>query len=514
MSTPSAPIPGAAARRGPAWRKAVQIAVNWIVLGVIVLGVAYFLRSRQHDKESPTTEPENPPVQLAQDLPDTLELSPQTVQAMGVQAVAVRAAPASAPLRLFGSLFLEGNRLVHVQTRFAGMVHEVGATHEQGDGSTRSVRPGDQVSKGQVLAKLWSKEVGEKKSELVNSISKLRFWEAVVERFRRLPAGGVVSLKEQQEAERNYQDAFIQVESCKRTLRSWLIPEEELARIQAEAERIIKQSRVQDNPQAPTAPASRPEPAPLSANPPLQPMKPSEQLELDRTWAEIDILAPMAGVILEKNFTVGDIVDTSLDMFKIADLSRLGVMVNVYEEDLPKLVALPPEQRHWKLELMAEPGAQPHEGIIETIGNVIDPSQHTAVVKGWIDNPKGQLRVGQFVTAIVDLPNREGLVSVPLSSIKDDGSRTFVFISADKSKTKLTLREVKLARRGSVMAQLESQPTNGYSPESHPKPVEVGELVVTSGALELAEQLHKLQTQHPVVAVETQPGTSDSETGP
>jgi hypothetical protein len=42
----------------------------------------------------------------------------------------------------------------------------------------------------------------------------------------------------------------------------------------------------------------------------------------------------------------------------------------------------------------------------------------------------------------------------------------------------------------------------------------VGELVVTSGALELAEQLHKLQTQHPVVAVETQPGTSDSETGP
>jgi len=48
----------------------------------------------------------------------------------------------------------------------------------------------------------------------------------------------------------------------------------------------------------------------------------------------------MAGVILEKNFTVGDIVDTTHDMFKIADLSRLGVMANVYEEDLPKLVAL------------------------------------------------------------------------------------------------------------------------------------------------------------------------------
>jgi len=73
MATSGAPSPGAA-RRVPAWRKVLQITMNWIVLGVIVLGVAYFLRSRQHDKESPTTEPENPPVQLSQELPDTLEL--------------------------------------------------------------------------------------------------------------------------------------------------------------------------------------------------------------------------------------------------------------------------------------------------------------------------------------------------------------------------------------------------------------------------------------------------------
>src|SRR5205823_2133152 len=151
-----------------------------------------------------------------------------------------------------------------------------------------------------------------------------------------------------------------------------------------------------------------------SANPPLAPVKPSDQLELDRTWAEFDVFAPMAGAILEKNFTVGDIVDTSLDMFKIADLSRLGVMVNVYEEDLPKLVALPPEQRRWSLELMADPGARPRQGRFESIGNVIDPTQHTAIVKGWLDNPDGQLRVGQFVTATIEVPNRPGLVVVPI----------------------------------------------------------------------------------------------------
>ena len=43
--------------------------------------------------------------------------------------------------------------------------------------------------------------------------------------------------------------------------------------------------------------------------------------------------------------------------------------------------------------------------------------------------------------------------------------------------------------------------------------IEVGELVVTSGAIELAGELQKLQTQRPVVAVET-PRSSDSESGP
>ena len=50
--------------------------------------------------------------------------------------------------------------------------------------------------------------------------------------------------------------------------------------------------------------------------------------------------APFAGVVLEKNITTGDIVDTNLDLFKVADLDRLGVMADVYEEDLPALESL------------------------------------------------------------------------------------------------------------------------------------------------------------------------------
>src|SRR5436190_18296846 len=177
-------------------------------------------------------------------------------------------------------------------------------------------------------------------------------------------------------------------------------------------------------------------------------------------------------------------------------------MANVDEEDLPKLVALGPLDRQWEIELLAEPGIKPRQGQFESIGNVLDPMQHTAIVKGWLDNPDGQLRIGQFVTATVDLPNRPGLVVVPTSSLIDDGSRTYVFVARDKAKTILGRREVRIARRGAVMAQLESHPPADAATGSHPQPIEVGEFVVTSGAIELDGQF-KAPTQASAAGVDT-----------
>ncbi|MBW8883972.1 MAG: efflux RND transporter periplasmic adaptor subunit, partial [Planctomycetia bacterium] len=441
MATISAPSAGAA-RTVPAWRRGLQTAINWIVLAVIVVGVGYFLRARAHQQVTPVAGADVPAATLSENLPDTLMLAPETVEAMHVQAVQVRQAPPNTPLKLYGSLYLEGSRLVHVQTRFPGMVVEVGDTQDASDNQIRPLKPGDKVSKGEVLAKLWSKEVGEKKTELVTAISDLHLHEAALKRYQSL-AGGAVPTKTVQEAENAYREDKIRIESLKRTLRSWQIQEDELASIEAEARRVIAESLIHNNP-------SQQRQLPPSATV-------TDKLTLDRTWAELDIVAPMSGVIMEKNFTVGDIVDTSRDMFKIADLSRLGVMANVYEEDLPKLVALKPEERRWEVELLAEPGLKPRQGRFESIGNVLDPMQHTAIVKGWLDNPDAQLRVGQFVTVTVELPNRAGLVMVPTSSLVDDGSRTYVFVT-DRKRSHFTRREVKISRRGAVMAQLESQP--------------------------------------------------------
>lgn len=473
----------------PAWRRNLQSIVNWVVLGLFVVGMFFFLRSRAHQQVVPLLESEVPAARISVAASDTLEIAPETIRAMHIEHVAVLAAPSNVPLKLYGSLYLEGSRLVHVQTRFTGQVVEVGEISEGDKEPGRPIKPGDQVAKGQVLAKLWSKEVGEKKSDLVDAISKFYLHENVLKRLQTLKEG-VVPVARLQEAERDFAADKIEIERLKRTLRSWQIQEDELKAIEAEAQRIIEESLLKDRQQSQAR----------LATPPL---KPSEQLALDRTWAELDIVAPMAGVILEKNFTVGDIVDTTHDMFKIADLSRLGVMANVYEEDLPKLVAIRPEDRNWQIELLAEPGVTPRRGQFESVGNVLDPMQHTAIVKGWLDNPDGQLRVGQFVTATVDLPNRPGLVIVPITSLVDEGSHTFVFVAQEPERTSFTKREVFVVRRGAVMAQLQIDPPAGLIVDTKNPPLQIGQRVVSSGAIELAAQFNVLQTQRTDVAVET-----------
>ena len=99
-----------------------------------------------------------------------------------------------------------------------------------------------------------------------------------------------------------------------RTLQSWRLSKEEIDEVRAEAARLVRE-------------------------------KMADRQELVQQWARLDVLAPLDGVIIERNVTQGELVDTSTDLFKIADLSRLGVLAHAYEEDLPTLDALPASQR-------------------------------------------------------------------------------------------------------------------------------------------------------------------------
>jgi len=392
-----------------------------------------------------------PSLRLVPGSTNKLELSPQLIHSLGVHTISVQSARMHDHLRLNGSLFLDSNRMVRVHSRFAGEVVSL-ADCKENNHVTRPLRLGDHVTKGQLLAVIWSKDVGEKKSDLVNALSKLYLDEAQLKNLRSLPRDAVAG-RQVREAEREREADIIEVDRVERTLRSWRLTEAEIQVVRAEAEKIHRGDVKSD-------------------------------VNVDKSWAEVEVRSPFDGVVLEKNIVAGDMVDTDLDLFKIADLSVLGVIANVYEEDLPALESLPPNERRWAIQLKSQTNDPGIEGTFEMIGNIVDPNQHTAAVMGWLDNRDGRLRAGQFITALVDLPASEGEVMVPDTAILQDGETCAVFVSSSETPHEVTRRLVALANRGQNVAYIRSQPTPAEQAKGC-EPLKTGEWVVTSGCIEL-----------------------------
>jgi cobalt-zinc-cadmium efflux system membrane fusion protein len=405
--------------------------------------------------------------ELVPDEPHALRLSPAVARKLGVVTTEGQKAPPPEPLKLAGSLFLDPSRLARVHARFAGEVVEIGMVEatcdnlQQPCAITRLVRFGDLVNKDQLLAVVWSKDLGEKKSELVDALSRLRLDQGTLQRLEELYRKGAIPERSVREADRNVEADLIAVARAERTLRSWRLTDAEIETVKAEAGKVRREQGPQDT-------------------------------EREKQWARVEVRAPFAGVVLEKNIAPGDVVDTSLDLFKIADLSCLEVLAHAYEEDLTVLQSLGPQQRRWRIYLKSDPEAKPFEGTFDQIGQIIDPNQHTALVMGWVDNPQGRLRVGQFISAAIDLPPPPNQVMISKTALIEDGHECGVFVAPDANEPCYIWRKVLVVRRGRDGVFLRSEPTADERCQGF-EPLAPGERVVSAGAVELAAALKDLQ---------------------
>ncbi len=361
--------------------------------------------------------------ELAQDQADTLIVSDDVEATLGLTVAQVQPAVAPEPLKLDGELYLLSNSMTHVRSRFPGDVMEVGRAEYPPDAphgaESPSVPPppperlkyGDYVRKGQLLAVVWSKDLGEKKSELVDGIARLRIDE---ERLKNLVAGlknGSISEAKVSEQSRLVQADIIAVEKAEDTLLSWQVSKSEIAALRAEAERVRDRGANRD-------------------------------ATLSESWARVEVRAFVDGTIMEMNVAVGDYVSSDLDLFKIADLGRMDVMAHAYEEDMPILERLPANRRDWTIHLKADPTEEPLTGSFDRLLPIIDPTQHTGLVRGWVDNSRGRLRVGQFITAWINLPTPADEVSIPVSALVDQDGQTFVFVRSQSDPRRFTRRRV------------------------------------------------------------------------
>jgi cobalt-zinc-cadmium efflux system membrane fusion protein len=316
-------------------------------------------------------------------------------------------------LRMSATTALDPDALAHVHPRFAGEATEVKA------------RLGRHVKRGQVLAVVWSKDLGEKKSEYIDNRSQYRLNKTVFDRIKESYDKGAIPERSYLQAMRDLEQARIAFDRARRTLLSWKLTEAEINQIEHES---------------------------------------------DTVWPRDTVKSPIDGVIVERNVVPGELVDPSMNLFVVADLSRLAVWAYASEDDVLKLHA----GDRWTVHLKALAGKE-FKGTIGVVGSIIDPTQHTATVQGLIDNPGDRLAAGMFATATVLQLPQAGEVVVPTTALIDDGDQTGVYVQSAKDPGEFRWVPVHVLRRGRTESALDRGPL----PD---------ERVVVRGALELHEK--------------------------
>ena len=139
----------------------------------------------------------------------------------------------------------------------------------------------------------------------------------------------------------------------------------------------------------------------------------------------VDIKAPVSGVIVEQNVTASagvKTLDNSPNLFTIADLSKVWVVCDVYENDL-SFVHL---SEYADIHLNAYPNLI-LKGRVGNIGPSLDPNIRTAKVRLEVSNP-GVLRLGMFVTATFHGLNKEIRVTIPANAVLHLHDRDWVYV--------------------------------------------------------------------------------------
>lgn len=124
------------------------------------------------------------------------------------------------------------------------------------------------------------------------------------------------------------------------------------------------------------------------------------QLERDdKANSRMHLCAPISGTVIEKHAVEGEYVKEGQAIYKLADLSSLWLMLELFPQD----AAAVRYGQEVQAKVQSLPG-QSVEGRIAFIDPQVDPDTRTVGVRVVIPNPDGLLRVGDYAKASIRVP--------------------------------------------------------------------------------------------------------------
>ncbi len=187
----------------------------------------------------------------------------------------------------------------------------------------------------------------------------------------------------------------------------------------------------------------------------------------------VSVNAPIAGTIVERSVSLGQMVEPSATLVVIMDLRSVWVIADVYEKDLAQLA---PKQK-----VTARVAAwtdRMFEGEIQSIGAVVDRRSRTVKVRVVMANSDGALKPGMFAKVTLAGSSgeaRQGLF-VPAAAVQRDGDESIVFVPISDHEFQLRKLETGIS-------------TSEWVEVKHG--LVAGEKVVTTGAFQLKSEARR-----------------------
>jgi hypothetical protein len=426
-----------------------------------------------------------PGLRLTQEAIEGLQIEPQAAR----KPATTRALPAQS-----GTINYDIDRLFDIPARVSGEIAEMAEVEEpalSGKPTKRPLRAFDRVKQGQLLAVVFSPTIGQQKGALVDAICSLQLSEEQLQRHYELYANSALSYTQLKASERQVQADRNARNTAERTLRLWKMTDQEIDEIKQEAKNILE-NKLQRNPE-----------------------------DEAKRWGRVEVRVPIFDrehmerelTIVEKNTNILKMVDpinTATPLFRVADMSRLQIWAHPPEEYLPLVQRMldHPDKgpARWDVRFQAEPADKPpHQLTFFTIAPSLEPTQHTPMVVGYIDNPKGSKYVaGQFVTVTLYVAPEPDTVEIPTDALNEVNGESLVFVQSKTSKNEFIQRRVVVVARFKDWSFVRTKLTDKEKEQSQQevarkrRPLEEiheGDRLVTRGILEMTACLEGLMAQ-------------------
>jgi Cu(I)/Ag(I) efflux system membrane fusion protein/cobalt-zinc-cadmium efflux system membrane fusion protein len=198
------------------------------------------------------------------------------------------------------------------------------------------------------------------------------------------------------------------------------------------------------------------------------------------------------GIVVQKmdQALEGMFVKAGMNLYKIADLSRIWAEVEVFEHQVPWLKV----GQTARLELPYEPG-RTYTGRVRYIYPSLTNKTRTLRVSIELPNPGLTLRADMYANVTLDVPSASQVIAVPTEAVIRSGRRDLVVVEMGKGR--FQVREVELGVSGDGLFEV----TRGLSE---------GELVVVSAQFLIDSESNLKEAIRKLVSEPAAPGADAS----